>query len=80
MRAHLERAGFTLREERIWSQPREFSDWARIINEPRRMRDLELSLRALSRCPGDPTGLDLREEGARLWFRYDWGLFVADAT
>ena len=80
MTAHLEQAGFTLREETLWSQPREFSDWARIINEPRRMADVELVLRALCRSSGDPTGLDLREEGSELWFTYHWGLFAADAA
>ena len=80
MTAHLEQAGFTLREETLWSQPREFSEWARIINEPRRMADVELVLRALCRSGGAPTGLDLREEGSELWFTYHWGLFAADAA
>ena len=80
MTAALEESGFALREAILWSQAREFSDWARIINEPRRMADLELVLRALSRAAGDPVGLNLREEGGKLWFTYDWGLFVADAA
>lgn len=77
MRTHLEEAGFKVREETAWSQPRQFSDWAAIMNEPRRMADLEVVLRALCRAGGDPAGLALREEGPELWFSYDWGLFVA---
>jgi ubiquinone/menaquinone biosynthesis C-methylase UbiE len=77
MTAHLEQAGFAVREETLWAQPRDFADWAAIINEPRRMADLELVLRALCRGGGDPAGLALREEGSELWFTYDWGLFVA---
>lgn len=78
--AHLAEAGFELRKQMLWSQPREFSEWAAIINEPRRMADLELVLRALCRSGSDPAGLALREEGSELWFTYDWGLFVAEAA
>lgn len=77
MEAHLEQAGFAVHEQSLWSQPREFSEWASIMNEPRRMADLELVLRALSRGADDPAELALREEGSGLWFTYDWGLFVA---
>lgn len=80
MRWELACAGFVLREERVWSQPRGFTEWARIVNEPRRTSDLEVVLRALSRAPGDPSGLSLREEGGELWFTYDWGLFVAEVA
>ncbi len=79
MTAHLEQAGFTLREETLWSQSREFSEWARIINEPRRMAEVERVLRALVRSGDDSTGLDLREKGSELWFTYQWGLFAADS-
>ena len=75
----LRQAGFALCNERLWSQPRQFSEWARIINEPRRMGDLEIVLRALLRGGGDPAGLQLREQDGQLWFTYDWGLFVAEA-
>lgn len=74
----LTRAGFTLRAETLWSQRREFSEWAHIMHEPRRMADLELVLRTLCRAGTDPGGLALREEGDELCFTYDWGLFVAD--
>jgi ubiquinone/menaquinone biosynthesis C-methylase UbiE len=78
--SHLAESGFELRKQVLWSQPREFSEWAAIVNEPRRMADLELVLRALCRTGGDPAGLALREEGAELWFTYDWGLFVAEVA
>ena len=80
MTTHLEETGFTVRKETLWAQPRQFADWAAIINEPRRMADLELVLRALYRRGGDPAGLALREEESELWFTYNWGLFVADAA
>ena len=80
MTTHLEQAGFTVREETLWAQPRQFTEWAAIINEPRRMADLELVLRALYRSGGDPASLALREEGSELWLTYNWGLFVADAA
>jgi SAM-dependent methyltransferase len=80
MRSHIERAGFAAPVETFWSQRREFAEWARIINEPRRMSDLKLVLDALSRCPGDPGGLELSGEGEELWFTYHWGLFVAAAV
>ena len=75
----LSAAGFVLRSETLWSEPREFCEWARIISEPRRMADLELVLRGYCKN-GDPTGLALREEGEELWFRYDFGLFVGEVT
>lgn len=77
MLEELRTAGFSLCGERSWSQEREFSEWARIISEPRRMADLKLVLRALC-SRGDPSGLSLREQGEELWFTYDWGLFVAE--
>ena len=78
MTSLLEKTGYTLRHEARWSKPREFSEWAAIMNEPRRMADVELVLRALCRSGGDPAGLDLREEGSKLCFTYEFGLFVAD--
>jgi len=80
MRSHIEQAGFAAPVETFWSQRREFSEWARIIHEPRRMSDLKLVLDALSRSPGDPAALDLSSDGEELWFTYHWGLFVAAAA
>ena len=80
MRSHIRLAGFAVPSETVWSQRREFTEWARIINEPRRMADLRLVLHALSQGPGDPAGLSLSAEGGELWFTYDWGLFVATAA
>ena len=80
MRSHIERAGFAAPVETFWSQRREFTEWARIIHEPRRMGDLKLVLNALSKCPGDLAGLELSCEGEELWFTYHWGLFVAAAA
>ena len=77
MEEALDRRGFSVREASLWSQTRAFPEWARIINEPRRMADLEIVLRALLQS-GDPTGLALREEAGELTFTYDWGLFVAE--
>ena len=34
----LRSAGLELREETLWSQLRQFSEWAAIVNEPRRMQ------------------------------------------
>jgi hypothetical protein len=76
----LAQTGYTLRHQARWSKPREFSEWAEIMNEPRRMADVELVLRALSRSGHDPTGLELREEGSKLCFTYEFGLFVADTA
>jgi ubiquinone/menaquinone biosynthesis C-methylase UbiE len=59
MRTQIEQAGFTLRSEQLWSQPREFSEWAAILNEPRRLADLEVILRTLSRSDEDAAGLQL---------------------
>lgn len=80
MVSRLRRAGFSLRAETLWSQPRAFSEWARVMHAPRRMADLERVLRALCRPGGDPAGLGLREEASGLWLTYRWGLFVADAA
>jgi ubiquinone/menaquinone biosynthesis C-methylase UbiE len=80
MRSHIEQAGFAAPVETFWSQRREFSEWARIIHEPRRMSDLKLVLNALSKSPGDPAALNLSSEGEELWFTYQWGLFVAAAA
>lgn len=80
MRSRIEQAGFAAPMETFWSQRREFTEWARIIYEPRRMGDLRLVLDALSSCPDDPAGLELSCEGDELWFTYHWGLFVAAAA
>jgi ubiquinone/menaquinone biosynthesis C-methylase UbiE len=79
MRSLILEAGFETPRETVWSQRREFSEWARIIHEPRRMADLKSVLVALSRAPGDAAGLELSPEGEELWFTYHWGLFVAVA-
>ena len=79
LRTELGRDGFVLREEDLWSQRREFGEWAHIMNEPQRMADLERILRALAGTGTDPAALEIREEeGGELCFTYDWGLFVAE--
>ena len=80
MHAHIQQAGFEVPVETLWTQRREFSEWARIIHEPKRMGDLKLVLNALSKSPGDAAGLDLSSEGDELWFTYHWGLFAAAAV
>ncbi len=80
MHDQIQQAGFEVPVETLWTQRREFSEWARIIHEPRRMSDLKLVLDALAKSPGDPAGLDLSSEGDELWFTYHWGLFAAAAA
>ena len=80
MRRQLMGAGFAAPVETLWSQRREFSEWARIIHEPERMSDFRLILNALAKSSGDATGLELTSEGDELWFTHDWGLFVAAAV
>jgi ubiquinone/menaquinone biosynthesis C-methylase UbiE len=80
LRHQIEQAGFTEPTETVWSQRREFTEWARIIDEPRRMNDLRLVLKALSTSHGNPAGLELLCEGDALWFTYRWGLYVAAAV
>ncbi|MBD05696.1 MAG: hypothetical protein CME24_15260 [Gemmatimonadetes bacterium] len=77
MRQLLQRTGYELVDETLWSQDRVFSEWAKIMNEPRRMADLEQVLRALVRNGDDPSGLGLTVAGDDLAFKDDWGLFVA---
>ena len=80
MREQLVQAGFGPPVESLWSQRRQFDEWAQIIHEPRRMSDFRLILDALAKSPRDSTGLELGYEGNELWFTHDWGLFVAAAV
>ena len=74
----LAQAGFRVDEPTLWSQTRAFEEWAAIMNEPRRMADLETVLRALAGGAEDPTGLQLEGGAGPLSFTYHWGLFVAE--
>lgn len=76
----LEGAGFEPPTTTFWNQRRDFTEWARIINEPRRMEDVRLVLEAVSGVPGDPAGLELEARDGAVSFTYSWGLFVATAA
>lgn len=76
MRDAIADAGLRLVSDEVWPSPREFPDWARVVNAPRRMAALERVLRQLARS-GIDAGIDLREEGEALRFTYLFGLFVA---
>ncbi len=78
MLAALTDAGFRVAASTLWSQTRAFHEWAAIMNEPRRMADLETVLQAFAHGDEDPTGLKLEGGAGSLTFTYDWGLFVAE--
>ena len=77
-RSQLREAGFNALSESSWETVRDFTGWARIITEERRMASLEVLLRHLARA-GVGAGIDLREQGGELRFTYKWGLFVAES-
>ncbi len=72
-------AGFSLAQERSWQTARDFSEWARIIAEPRRMASLEVILHRLAQA-GIHAGIDLREEHGVLRFDYCFALLVLAAA
>jgi ubiquinone/menaquinone biosynthesis C-methylase UbiE len=79
LRGLVEAAGFEIVGEQCWRRAREFSEWARIIAEPRRMAAVEQVLRELLHA-GRDAGVDLRERDGALWLTYSWCLLACDAA
>ncbi len=72
-------AGLTLVREESWQHARDFTAWARVINEPKRMAALEVVLRQLT-AAGIRAGIDLRDENGELHLDYQFGLLVFEAS
>ena len=71
--ALLTRAGFEIRDRRVFSLERRFSEWAAIIADSVRMGALEVVMRELARR-GVTAGVGLREQGDDLVFDYRFAL------
>jgi ubiquinone/menaquinone biosynthesis C-methylase UbiE len=70
-------AGFEIRAEERWDQPREFGEWAAIVAAARSLAPLEPVMAALARA-GVRAGIDLREDADGVRFTHHWMLVAAD--
>lgn len=68
-------AGFAIVREDSWDLARDFTAWARIINEPKRMAALEIVMRRLA-ASGVQAGINLHAQDDELRFDYRFGLLV----
>jgi ubiquinone/menaquinone biosynthesis C-methylase UbiE len=78
LREAIDGAEFTIESVETWETPREFSDWAAIVNAPARMASLEVVLQHLAES-NQGAGIALRVERGEVWFTYRWALIVARA-
>lgn len=61
--------GFELLHQESWQQPRGFSEWMAVIDEPDRTKSLDVILRALARA-GHGAGIQLEDADGELRFRH----------
>lgn len=79
MRSAIQGSGFDVTAVETWAKPRRFSDWAEVVNAPKRMAALEVLLEHFARA-GESAGIGLRERDGELWFTYTWSLLAARAV
>jgi ubiquinone/menaquinone biosynthesis C-methylase UbiE len=78
MREAVSGAGFEIRVEERWDQPREFGEWAAVVAAARSLDALEPVMAALARA-GVRAGIDLRAEAGAVRFTHRWMLVGAEA-
>jgi len=79
MRSMIRGSGFDITAVETWPKPRRFSDWAEVVNAPKRTAALKVLLEHLARAK-ESAGIGLREQDGELWFTYTWSLLTARAA
>lgn len=69
-------AGFAILEQTTWDQPREFEEWAAIVDDSRRIAPLRPIVRALA-AAGQHAGYGLSLRDAAVVFVHRWLLIAA---
>ena len=69
-------AGLKIEKQDTWDQPREFEEWARIVENPERIGPLQTIVQALARA-GEDAGMGLSATGGSISFFHRWHLIVA---
>ena len=69
-------AGLKIEKQDTWDQPREFEEWARIVENPERIGPLRTIVQALARA-GEDAGMGLSATGGSISFFHRWHLIVA---
>ena len=68
--------GLKIEKQDTWEQPREFEEWARIVEDPERIGPLRTIVQALARA-GEDAGMGLSATGGSISFFHRWHLIVA---
>jgi hypothetical protein len=74
--ALLESAGFQIVAMEAWDQPRNFTEWAKIVAQPARTEPLKQVMHAFARL-GVQAGIGLREADGEIYFTHSWVLLTA---
>lgn len=74
--ALLESAGFQIVAMEAWDQPRNFTEWAKIVAQPARTEPLKQVMHAFARL-GVHAGIGLREADGEIYFTHSWVLLTA---
>ncbi len=69
-------ASLKIEKQDTWDQPREFEEWARIVEDPERIGPLRTIMRALARA-GEDAGIGLSATSGPISFFHRWHLIVA---
>jgi hypothetical protein len=69
-------AGLKIEKQDTWDQPREFEEWARIVENPERIGPLRTIVQALARA-GEDAGIGLFAASGSISFFHRWHLIVA---
>jgi ubiquinone/menaquinone biosynthesis C-methylase UbiE len=68
--------GLKIEKQDTWDQPREFEEWARIVEDPERIGPLRTIVQALARA-GEDAGIGLSSTAGSISFFHRWHLIVA---
>lgn len=75
--AIIQEAGFTVLSESTWERPREFEEWAQIVDDPTRTDPLRTVMYQLARA-GMSAGINLHLDAERIVFVHHMLLVVAE--
>ncbi len=70
-------AGLSVVAQSAWDQPRTFTEWAKIVDDPARVAPLRTVIAALARA-GLTAGIGLTLDGDEIRFTHRWLLVAAD--
>lgn len=76
LRREIESAGFEISSEDNWEQPRQFEEWAKVVDDPIRTNSLFVVMRSFAR-QGVSAGINLREIANDIGFTHSWSMIKA---